>query len=174
MKINTIYFLFFTLSLLLVMITINQNAHRIHSEQMEALRISQLQLSSKKSYKRTRKSYIPKRSSSLATQTINKILLKQPITFKTDSSLFLDKSTLIKIVKIINHIKEEVVLKISAHTDSNGSAKHNLELSQERADKLKEYFKKRTNLPLIVAIGYGEMFTLKGRLVEINLKRIRE
>ena len=31
----------------------------------------------------------------------------------------------------------------------------------------------KTNLPFIVAIGYGEVFALKNKLIEINLKRIK-
>jgi len=174
MRLRTIYFLFFIFSILLIFITIDQNAYRIHSEQMEKLRISKLQLFFKKSYKRTRKSYVPKRSCTLASQEIEKILLKEPIYFEVNDSSFLGKPTLIKIVKIINHVKEKVVLKILAHTDTEGTAKHNLDLSQKRADKLKEYFSNRTNLPFIVAIGYGEVFALKNRLIEIKLKRIKE
>jgi len=173
-KLNVISFFFFLFSLLLILITIDQNAYRIHSDQMEKLRISQLQLLSKKSYKRTRKTYVPERSSTLATQKINKLLLQEPILFEVNNSSFLGKATLIKIVKIINHVKDDVVLQILAHTDTEGTAKHNLNLSQKRADKLKEYFENRTNLPLISAIGYGEVFALKNRLIEIKLKRIKE
>lgn len=174
MKLNIIYSLFFIFSLLLIFLTVDQNAYRLHSEKMEKLRISQLQLVSKKFYKRTRKSYVPERSCSLASQEIEKLLLKEPIQFEVNNSEFFGKSTLIKIVKIINHVKEKVVLEILAHTDSKGTAKHNLDLSQKRADKLKTYFTTRTNLPLIVAIGYGEVFALKKRALEINLKRIKQ
>ena len=174
MKINRVYSLFFIFSVLLILVAINQNAYRIHSEQMEKVRIAKLQLLSKKSYQRTRKSYVPDRSSLLATQEINRLLLEEPIHFEVNNSTYIGKSTLIKIVKIINHVKDDVVLKILAHTDREGSAKHNLELSQKRADTLKEYFESRTHLPLIVAIGYGEAFALKNRLIEINLKRIKQ
>ena len=156
------------------MITINQNAYRIYIEQMEKLRISKLQLVSKKSYKRTRKSYVPERSSNLANHEINQLLLTEPIHFKVNNSEYIGKSTLIKIVKIINHVNEEVVLKILAHTDMKGTAKHNLELSQKRADRLKEYFETKIKLPLIVAIGYGEVFALKKKALEIKLKRIEQ
>jgi len=174
MKLNIIYSLFFIFSLLLIFMTVDQNAYRLHSEKMEKLRISKLQLVSKKSYKRTRKSYVPERSSSLASQEIKKLLLKEPISFELNNSEFSGKSTLTKIVKIINHVKENAVLEILTHTDSKGTAKHNLEVSQKRADKLKAYFTTRTNLPLIVAIGYGEVLALKNRALEINLKRIKQ
>jgi len=174
MKINIVYFFFFLFSLLLILIAIDQNAYRIHSECIEKVRVAKLQLLSKKSYKRTRKSYVPERSYRLATQEINKLLLSEPIPFELNSSTHIGKSTLIKIVKIINHLKEDVVLKILAHTNREGSAKYNLELSQKRADRLKEYFEKRIHLPLIVAIGYGEALGFKDSVVEINLKRIKE
>jgi outer membrane protein OmpA-like peptidoglycan-associated protein len=174
MKLNIVYGLFFVFSLLLIFITVDQNAYRIHSEKMEKLRLSKLQLLSQKSYKRTRKTYVPERSCVLANQEIKKLLLKEPIDFDPNKSELFGKPTLIKIVKIINHLKERVVLEILAHTDTKGSAKQNLELSQKRADRLKEYFQKRTNLPFIVAIGYGEVFALKDRTFEINLKRIKE
>jgi outer membrane protein OmpA-like peptidoglycan-associated protein len=136
--------------------------------------MSKIQSSSAKTYKRGRKDYIPRRSFSLGKQEIAKILLKEPIHFEVNNSSILEKSTLIKIVKIINHVREDVVLSILAHTDANGTAQHNLYLSQKRADKLKEYFRERTNLPLVVAIGYGEIFGFKSRGIEINLKRIKQ
>jgi len=174
MKLNIIYSLFFIFSLLLIFITIDQNAYRLHSEKMEKLRISKLQLVSKKNYKRTRKSYVPERSCTLANQEIEKLLRKEPIEFKVNNSEFSGKSTLTKIVKITNHVKEKIILEILTHTDTKGTAKHNLELSQKRADKLKTYFITRTDLPLIVAIGYGEVLALKNRALEINLKRIKQ
>ena len=174
MKLGLILFTFFISSLLLIFISIEQNANRIDMEQMEKIRISNLQLLSKKSHRRTRKVYVPERSFSLARQEIANLLLKEPIHFEVNNSSFLGKATLIKIVKIINHVKEDVVLTVLAHTDVEGTAKHNLHLSQKRADKLKEYFINKINLPLIVAIGYGEAFSLKTRLIEINLKRIKQ
>ena len=174
MRLNIIYGLFFISSLLLIFITVDQNAYRLHSEKMEKLRLSRLQLVSQKTYKRTRKRYVPMRSCALANQEIEKLLVKAPISFERNRSEFFGKSTLIKIVKIINHVKERVALTILAHTDTQGSAKENLILSQQRADRLKLYFETRTHLPLIVAIGYGEVFALKDRVIEINLKRIKE
>ena len=173
MKITIIFFAFFISSLLLIFITVERNSDAIYSEQIEKIKISKIQILSAKLYKRTKKSYVPERSYSLATKEIQRILLKDPIHFELNNSSSLVTSSLIKIVKVVNHIKENVVLSISAHTDAEGTAKHNLYLSQKRADKLKEYFLDKINLPLIVAIGYGEAFSLEHRLIEINLKRIK-
>ena len=174
MKLRLIFFTFFISSFLLILITIERNAYGIHNAKMEKIRIGKIQHLSKKTYKRTRKIYVPERSFSLASQEIKNLLLKEPISFEVNDSSFLGRATLIKIVKIINHIKEDVVLSILAHTDAEGTAKHNLHLSQKRADKLKEYFVNKINLPFIAAIGYGEVFALKSRLIDIKLKRIKE
>jgi outer membrane protein OmpA-like peptidoglycan-associated protein len=158
----------------LIFITIKKNAQSIYFEQSEIIRLSKIQSLSEKAYKRTRKVYVPERSFSLSRQEIGKLLAKEPIDFKVNDSSSLDSLTLIKIVKIVNHVKDDVVLSILAHTDAEGTAKHNLSLSQKRADRLKEYFLDKTNLPLIVAIGYGEAFSFKNRRIEINLKRIKQ
>ena len=174
MKFGLILFIFFISSSLLIFITVERNAHTIYAVQLKKIKISQLQPLSAKTYRRTKKNYVPERSFSLAKEEIERILLKEPIHFELNNSSSLVKSTLIKIAKIVNHVKEDVVLSIFAHTDAEGTAKHNLYLSQKRADKLKEYFLSKTNLPLIVAIGYGETFSLEHRLIEINLKRIKQ
>ena len=173
MKLSLAMFLFFIFSLLIVFITIEHNASNIEHKYLEKIQLTKLQKISRKQYTRTRKSYLPNRSYLLAVREIAKVLLDSPITFKANGCSPVMKSTLIKIVNIINHIKEDVVLSISSHTDSTGSAQHNLLLSQKRADCLKAYFRKRVNLPLVVAIGYGEAFSLEKSLIEINLKRIK-
>lgn len=173
MRLSLAVFLFFIFSLLIVFITIEHNASNIEHKYLEKIQLSKLQKISMKQYTRTRKSYVPNRSYLLAVREIDKVLLDSPIAFKVNGSSPVMKSTLIKIVNIINHIKEDVVLSISSHTDATGSAQHNLLLSQKRADSLKSYFRKRVNLPLVVAIGYGEAFSLEKRLIEINLKRIK-
>lgn len=173
MKFSLTVFLFFLFSLLLIFVTIQRTAHVLYFEQSEKIRINQIQLSSAKIFERTRKVYVPKRSFSLAGEEIKNILLKTPIHFEVNDSDLLEKLVLEKVVKVVNNMNEDVVLSISAHTDASGTAKQNLHLSQRRADSLKGYFAKRTNLPFIVAIGYGEVFALKNKLIEVNLKRIK-
>lgn len=172
MKFTLIIFIFLISSLLLIFITIERNAHIIYNKQMK--KTSKIQTLSAKTYARSRKVYIPERSLALAKQEIKRILLKNPIRFEGNNSSSLLESILIEIVKITNHVKEDVILSISVHTDGEGTAKHNLYLSQKRADRLKEYFLNKTNLPLVVAIGYGEAFSLDNGLIEIDLKRIKQ
>jgi len=174
MKLASILFLFFSSSLFLIFITIEQNAEKIETKYNERLEVIRLQKICSKSYLRTKKKYVPKRSYLLAKREIQNVLLNSPITFKANDSSLLMNTTLIQIVEILNHLKESVVLSISAHTDAEGSKKHNLLLSQQRADRLKKFFEQRVNLPYIVAIGYGESFSLEHRLIEINLKRIKQ
>ena len=87
--------------------------------------------------------------------------------------------TLSNLVKIVNHLDEEAILTIKTYSKNKGSKKYNLELSQQRADVLKQYFIERTSLPLIVAIGYGGAIPLDKknrthhREIEINLQRIK-
>ena len=135
-------------------------------------------------------------SAKLAQIKIDGFLKEQPITFLSNSaslesnvSNILEvntlKQTLTKVLAVVNRVNDEIVLSIETHTDDTGTKKHNLELSQERADRLKAYFLKRTELPHIMAIGYGESLPLKreknnkdsntsDRRVEIILKRIQE
>ena len=174
MKLASILFLFFSSSLFLIFITIEQNADKIETKYNERLEVIRLQKISSKCYLRTKKKYVPKRSYLLAKREIESVLLNAPITFKANDSSLLMNTTLIQIVEILNHLKESVVLSISAYTDAEGSKKHNLLLSQQRADRLKKFFEQRVNLPYIVAIGYGESFSLEHRLIEINLKRIKQ
>jgi outer membrane protein OmpA-like peptidoglycan-associated protein len=174
MKFRLILFIFFISSILLVVIAVERKSQTIYHEQIKETKLSTIQSLSAKTYRRVRKTYVPERSFSLARQEIKKVLVEEPIHFELNNSSSLVTSTLIKIVKIVNHVKEDVVLSILAHTDAEGTAKHNLYLSQQRADRLKEYFLNRTNLPLVVAIGYGESFSLENRLIEINLKRIKQ
>ena len=174
MKLALIFFIFFISSIGLIFVTVEEKSHIIYDKQMKKLKESTIQTVSAKTYKRAKKLYIPQRSFALGRQEIEKVLLKEPIHFELNDSSLLLKSTLIKIAQITNHIKEKVALSIAVHTDIQGTAKDNLYLSQQRADRLKEYFIKKTDLPLIVAIGYGEAFSLKEKLIKINLKRIKQ
>lgn len=174
MNFRLLVFLFFIFSFLLLFISIMQNTERIYTQEIKSLKATKVQIISTKKYLRSRKVYIPERSYILAKREIENILLKEPIRFTINKSFTAMSSTLLKIVKVLNHLKEDVVLSILAHTDNRGTAQYNLKLSQKRADVLKKYFLERTNLPLIIAIGYGETFSFEQRIIEINLKRIKE
>ncbi len=145
----------------------------------------------KKNYKKRRKEFVPTRVLALAQEEIDATLDTKFYLFSNNSinleenisgrvNINSTKVTLIKLVKILNHLEEDAILIIKTYSDQNGSKAYNLELSQKRADVLKKYFIERTYLPLIIAIGYGKTLvskkdnkTKKYRQVEINLKRIK-
>ena len=58
---------------------------------------------------------------------------------------------------------QQIKLRIIAHTDCRGDEKYNLELSQKRANHIKEYLVKRAiSEDRLIAIGKGESESLKG------------
>ena len=164
---------FLVLSCLLIFISIDQNIKDIYRQENKKLTKNKTYNVSNKTESKRRKLYVAKCSYFLAQEKIENILLKKSMQFEVNNSDLLRKDILIRIVKIINQLKHEFVLSIFIHTDKAGSSKYNLNLSQQRADKLKEYFQKNTRLPLIVAIGYGEEFSLESGFIKMNLKRIK-
>ena len=65
-----------------------------------------------------------------------------------------------EIEKVAEYLKEhpDVKIEIQGHTDSTGSAKYNLRLSQRRAEAVKEILVKKYGISpdRIIAKGYGE------------------
>jgi len=189
MKLKLLIFLFITFSILLIASALQMHAKVLNDKRLELIRLSKIQKVCMKSYPRKRKIFVERCSFSLAQAKIDKYLKEQPILFLSNSvsldtnvtntlEVNLLKQTLIKVLAIVNRVDDKIILSIEAHTDSKGTKKNNLELSQKRVDVLKKYFLKRTNLPYIVAIGYGESLPLNSeksnRHIEINLKRIQK
>ncbi len=157
------------------------NVQPIYDEQLEELRLSKIQKVCMKTDLRQRKIYTPQRSLLLAEKVLKKMLDVNPVQFtvndfslESTKSPNVNKEVLTQMVALLNNIKEDFILSITAYTDSVGTAKDNLILSQRRADRLKAYFLKRTALPFIVAIGYGEAFPLENRHIEFKLTRIKQ
>ena len=154
------------------------------------VQVKKIQKVCKKRYLRKRKNIIRVSTLTQAQKKIDQLLLNTPIEFSLNSTSLEQNSSdetlvnpqkviLTKVLKIINHLEEDAILSIATHTDAQGSHEHNLKLSQDRANMLKNYFREKCTLPLIVAIGYGEEIPLSkesnrsSRRVEINLKRIK-
>ena len=79
------------------------------------------------------------------------------INFKTDSAEILPGSygLLDRAVKVLSDYPD-VMIEISGHTDSRGSADYNRDLSTRRAESVRQYFLSRgIDAKRIVAIGYG-------------------
>jgi outer membrane protein OmpA-like peptidoglycan-associated protein len=80
------------------------------------------------------------------------------INFKTNSAIINKNSydLLDKAVKVLSDYPD-VRIEISGHTDNVGKAEYNKELSQKRADSVKEYFvQKGIKVERLTSIGYGE------------------
>lgn len=174
MKLRLILLLFLTLSMILLIVTLSKKLQPLQNKYLEKVRCSKIQKICAKKHIRKRTKYIPQRSLELGQESINNILLKDPIDFGTNDTNLLLTPTLIKVVNIVNHLKDDAVLRITAYTDEIGTAGHNLDLSQKRADSLKKYFINKTSLAGVVAIGYGEALPLTNRRIEVNLKRIKK
>lgn len=190
MKANSLFLLFLFSSLLLIVLCLFLYATPLYEHRLEVIRLSKIQKVCMKAYSRKRDKHIYIYSFNQAQQRIKTLLLKNPIEFLPDSASIdinhsvqreanQTKVTLAHIVKILETIDEKVALTIAVYTDKEGTKQHNLKLSQERADKLKNYINKKIKISFISSIGYGEAFPLRpdnngtNRRVEIELKRIQ-
>lgn len=183
MKIVTLYSFLLILSTLLIVLTLTEYMQdSLFFAKRKEIRV---QKSKKNSLKR-REEFIPIRTLESAQKAIDaKLYLLDNSSVKLEQnmsrkgSIDTTKVTLSNLVRVLNNLDEEAILVINTYSDQNGSKAYNLELSQKHADILKEYFRERTSLPLIVAIGYGKSIHYKKenntthRQVEINLKRIK-
>ena len=89
------------------------------------------------------------------TQEIKDVLHAQKIQFEVDSAKITPKG-MVAVKKIYEILKKypTVKMQIAGHTDSDGSAKHNLKLSQDRVDMVKK---------ALVKLGLDDnRFTTKG------------
>lgn len=116
------------------------------------------------------------------------IILNMPgnITFKTDASAISADfyPVLNAVAKVINEY-EKTYVDIYGHTDSTGSASHNMQLSQRRADSVSSYLQTRQVLPSrILTKGMGQDYPIASnstpegrslnRRVEIKLSPITQ
>lgn len=190
MKAKSLFLLFLLSSTLLIVLCLFLYATPLYEHRLEKIRLSKIQKVCMKAYLRKRDKHVYVYSLEKAQQEINQILLKDPIVFMSNSASFeinssvptqvnQNKVTLTRISKVLDTLDEEVALNITTHTDRAGSRQHNLKLSQERADKLKNYMYKKSNVSFISSIGYGEELPITtdkngtNRRVEIHLKRIQ-
>jgi outer membrane protein OmpA-like peptidoglycan-associated protein len=166
MRTKTLLFLFLFFSVLLISLSLWLITKPLYLQQVEAQRVANIQTVYRKTYLKKRDTHIPQRSIITAQKVINQLLIQYPILFEEnltslDNNQSSNRQTLSKIITVINNMRERVILKIETHTDKSGSKKHNLKLSQQRADKIKLYIAQRTDIPFISAIGYGKEIPLK-------------
>jgi len=165
MKLGLILFLFFMTSVLLIFTTLKMTLHDLRSDYNQQVRLSNIQHVCAKENVRNRKIYTPSYSLALASHELAVLLKESPLLSK--------KESLIKIATILNHLRDRAVLIIEVHQYAEGSAKKNLQVSQENADKLKTYLLKKTNLVFISAIGFGAALPLKNQHQEGHRSRIK-
>ena len=183
MQTKIIILFFILLSILLISVTLLFTAKPIYLVKVEKDRVAKVQKNYYKSYFRKRNIHIPLRSIRVAQKEIDTILIETPIQFKYKSYSLEDNKSrdnfiiLNKMIDILNNLKDKAILQIETHTDSKGSKRDNLKLSQKRADSLKSFIKSRSKIVFISAIGYGEEIKNKKKsnkkYLDINLKRIK-
>ena len=90
----------------------------------------------------------------------NKIVISEKIQFDFNKATIKPESDslmqeIIKVIKEAPHIKK---IAIEGHTSSEGSDKHNLKLSDQRAKAVMDYLVKKGELPaaMFTAKGFGE------------------
>lgn len=123
----------------------------------------------------------PKAEAQRIEAQIKKIVEQKSINFELNKAELTPESieTLKKVAEILNNNKH-FNLKIGGHTDNSGDKEHNLQLSQQRVDRVKEELVKMgVEEYRITAIGYGESKPLvpndtpenreKNRRVEFNI-----
>jgi outer membrane protein OmpA-like peptidoglycan-associated protein len=77
--------------------------------------------------------------------TKEKIELKQKVHFATNKSLIMpDSFAMLNEIADVLKTRPEVRVRIEGHTDSRGGMKHNMKLSQARADSVKQYLVEQT------------------------------
>jgi len=112
----------------------------------------------KEQYERVEKIFLPEEARVLR-ENNNVILRLIGLTFESNESKIMTKNIplLTKVEKAIDvYPKSEII--IEGHTDSQGDDQFNQNLSQERADSVKQYMINAMLIPnyRIIATGYGE------------------
>jgi outer membrane protein OmpA-like peptidoglycan-associated protein len=72
--------------------------------------------------------------------TKEKIELKQKVHFATDkATIYQDSFAMLSEIADVLKARPEVKIRIEGHTDSRGGMSHNMKLSQQRADSVKQF-----------------------------------
>jgi outer membrane protein OmpA-like peptidoglycan-associated protein len=190
MRSKTLFILFIISSIVFLSISLLLLIKPLHLKKVEIRRVANIQKTYYKNYLKRRDRHTPLRHAKSAQKKIEKLLALHPIYFDLNSSLLEYKLSkmernknyvaLAQIIEVLNNLNEKIILKIKTHTTKTGSKKHNLKLSQQRADKIKDYIQKRSNIIFISSIGYGKEITLikskkklKQEPLTLHLQRIK-
>ena len=180
LKFTVLLFLF--LSTLLVISVLHEKLNPLRNEYNAQIRLANIQHISTKKENRERKVYVPQYTIEQASKEILFILKKSPIKVVSKVYSPQTQSTLLKIVKMIDALKERPVLMIKVVCYTKALDSTNFRISQEYADRLKAYFLKKTNVLYISAIGYGATLGTEeekikhdgtGCYVKMTLKKVK-
>jgi outer membrane protein OmpA-like peptidoglycan-associated protein len=97
------------------------------------------------------------------------------ILFETDKAVIYPRSYHL-LDELLELMKEqpEVVIEVAGHTDSDGSAEHNLQLSQDRAASVKDYLlTKGIAAKRVQSVGYGESKPIESNATDKGKTRNR-
>jgi len=134
---------------------------------------------------------VVKKKPAKSTATINRkqrqITITERIQFKLDSAELLAESFIIldEVAALMIDNPEILGLEVQGHTDDKGKADHNLKLSQDRADAVREYIiKQGVKGDRLTAKGYGHTkprfanistrLREKNRRVEFKINKMKE
>jgi len=181
MRIRRLMLFYLLTSLLLISLALWSVAKPLHLKRLEAERIARIQKVSMKESPKRRDEHTRERTVKEAQRVINNFLRGsrriEKETLFTQKNL--NKKSLFKLLKVLNHLREKAILTIFVHTNPMESKEESLTLSQQRADLLKEYFFTKSRLLLVTAIGYGEEIPLEkndenisNERMEFNLKKV--
>jgi OOP family OmpA-OmpF porin len=89
--------------------------------------------------------------------TIKDEIKLQGVTFATDSAELVPESDFV-LSYAVDTLKKypNLVIEVRGHTDSKGSKKHNVQLSQRRAESVERYLKEHGVTNTMTAKGYGQ------------------
>ncbi|HEY8431332.1 MAG TPA: OmpA family protein, partial [Sandaracinaceae bacterium] len=119
---------------------------------------------------------IPRPRRSLVQVRARAITIRRQVNFATDSAEILPDSSqlLSEIADVILRHPELRLIEIQGHTDNRGGAQHNLELSQRRAEAVRDWLVRAGVDPnRLVARGYGQDQPLVPNITAANRARNR-
>ncbi len=112
-----------------------------------------------------------------ATRTDSQIEITSKVSFENKSDVLLEESfdVLNQVAFILKRAPEVTKVEVAGHTDTKGSTRSNQELSERRANAVRDYLVGRgIAAERLTAVGYGESQPLeKGSSAEANAKNRR-